>query len=121
MSDIQSRIIEIRKKSSLSQLKFAEKLGKTRALIAQIETYKSQPTIDLLVKIVSIFNTNLDWLILGNGNMYATKNYKIGDDAPKIVEEDYTNYSKTELIEKLKKANHEIKVLADILVRIKKE
>lgn len=59
MDIISEKIKELRKKVGLTQQKFAEKLEITRGVIAQIETGKNNPTMEVLTKINDVFSVNL--------------------------------------------------------------
>ena len=51
----------------------------------------------------------------------SSKNYKIDENGPKILEENFTNYSKDELIEKLRLATYQINFLEKLLLKMKRE
>ena len=53
------KIKNLRHQTKLTQAEFAKKLGVSRAVIAQIETNKNNPTAELLQKIYKEFNIDL--------------------------------------------------------------
>lgn len=62
---IGKRIYQIRLENSLTQDEFAKKLEVNRSAISQIENGIISPSLDLLNKISTVFNTSLDWIING--------------------------------------------------------
>ncbi len=69
MNTISERIKEIRGVFSLSQKDFAEKMGLKWHQIKDIETEKTKPSVDLIVKISDIFSIDSWWLLTGKGSM----------------------------------------------------
>ena len=59
---INSRIKELRKEKSLSQEKLAKKLGVSRSTVSMWEIEQSEPDIELLIKLSSVFDCSLDYL-----------------------------------------------------------
>ena len=59
------KLIELRKKSGLSQEQLADKLDVTRQTISKWELGQTSPDIDKLTKISKIFNVNMDELVGG--------------------------------------------------------
>lgn len=57
------RLKSLRKAKKLSQAELAKKLGKTTWAIASYEQGKSYPSIDVLIKLCSIFKVSSDYLI----------------------------------------------------------
>ena len=69
MNTISERIKEIRGVLGLSQKDFAEKVGLKWHQIKDIETEKTKPSVDLVVKISDIFAIDSWWLLTGKGSM----------------------------------------------------
>ncbi len=66
------RIREIRKKFNYTQTQFAEKIGTTRNVIANIESGRVVPN-DIFINFISKeFHINKDWIINGTGEMEAS-------------------------------------------------
>lgn len=59
----ESRIAELRKKHSLSQIQLADKLHIAQATLALYETGKRKPNIDMLNTIADFFNVSIDYLV----------------------------------------------------------
>lgn len=57
------RLMEIRKKESLTQKEFCKKIGVTQATLSAYETGKKQPNTDTLLTIASACNCSVDWLL----------------------------------------------------------
>lgn len=89
---IGKRIQEQRKIIGLSQQELAHKTGTSRSLIAQIETDKTNPNLELLTTIVKIFNTSFEYLITGQKqspvtNTLSNSNNISRIEAPQQVEQ----------------------------------
>ncbi len=57
---------------SLSQEEFAEKINIPKTAISKYERGIVKPAADILTKISETYNINLNWLLLGTGNMLKT-------------------------------------------------
>lgn len=92
-----ARVKEVRTAHKLSQPKFAEQLGVTRDVIANIETGRVEPKEPLLMLMCRIYDINYDWLMYGEGNrdadsddsivMTIKEKYDIDDLDEKIIRE----------------------------------
>lgn len=70
MSNVGSRIKELRKSENLTQNEFAKRLLISQSYLSGIENENEIPT-DKLIKLTCLeFGLNEDWLSLGNGSMY---------------------------------------------------
>jgi len=69
-----TRLKQLREDKCLNQGAFALSVGIKQGSLSDIERGKAYPSVDLLIKIKSIYRVNLDWLISGNGSMYYTDN-----------------------------------------------
>ena len=65
---------------------FKEKIGISRDLLAQIERYKSLPSIETIISIVNNFNIRYEWLLEGKGEMVEVEDKYKGDSNEKIKE-----------------------------------
>lgn len=74
------RIVSLRKTKGWTQEKLAETAGLHRSYLAEVESGKKQPSIDMLVAISSCTNVTIDWLLLGKGEMFR------GEGSPKDEE-----------------------------------
>jgi transcriptional regulator with XRE-family HTH domain len=63
VADIGSRIVELREAHDLTRLELAKKLGLNKSSIARYENGVIRPDLDVLLKIKSMFNVSLDWLV----------------------------------------------------------
>jgi phage repressor protein C with HTH and peptisase S24 domain len=57
----------IQKKSGLSKAAFAESIGISRGHYYHIETGKQNPPKEVLERLASVYNVNLNWLFMGTG------------------------------------------------------
>lgn len=61
--EIANRLIELRKKSGLSQEQLAEKLGLSRQAVSKWERAEASPDTDNLICLAKIYNVSLDELL----------------------------------------------------------
>lgn len=66
MTDLGSRIQELRKESKYSQVELAELIGISKSQVIRYENKGAQPPADTLNKIADLFGTSVDFLINGN-------------------------------------------------------
>lgn len=59
------RIKQLRKEERLTQAQLAEKIGVSSRMVRAFESGDSGASIDVLVSLSELFNTSLDYLILG--------------------------------------------------------
>lgn len=88
-----NRIIEIREKESLSQEKFAKRLGLSRNFINQVENGKKNLSDRTILDICKEFNINEEWLRNGTGEMHS----KIDEDFASICAEIGVNDEKAKM------------------------
>ena len=69
--NIGERIRMVREHAGLSQMEFARRLGTNPTIISRWETGKSRPRRSALLRIAQEFGVSLDWLLTGNGPMWA--------------------------------------------------
>ncbi|MCD6490367.1 MAG: helix-turn-helix transcriptional regulator [Thermodesulfobacterium sp.] len=70
MSDFKIRFKLLRKKLKLSQKEMAKELGVPFTMISKYECGKIKPCADTLIRIAITYKVNLNWLLLGIGNMF---------------------------------------------------
>lgn len=100
------KLRELRVLNNLTQQELANKIGITQFTYCNYEKEKTQPTIDLLIKIANYFNVSLDYLCC---NEQATKN---------IVYLDNLSKEQNEAINLIKNNNvtsYDIELLQEIL------
>jgi Predicted transcriptional regulators len=68
MSDIGSKIMQLRKKKNLSQSEFAKAIGASRTMVGNYERSINAPSIEMIVKIAKVLNVSVDFLI-GDGKL----------------------------------------------------
>jgi transcriptional regulator with XRE-family HTH domain len=69
-STIGFRIKQLRKELSLNQEDFVKDLGITRSALSQIESNTINPSLDLVVRIVSVFKVAPSWILVGAPDGY---------------------------------------------------
>lgn len=63
MSKFGSNLRKIRKDNKISQMKLGEQLGYGYTTIANYESGRNEPSIDVLIKIADYFDVSMDYLI----------------------------------------------------------
>jgi len=66
MTELGSRIQELRKQIGLTQLQLAKKIEISHTQMARYETNSVQPPADVLKKLANIFDVSIDYLVNGN-------------------------------------------------------
>lgn len=69
-NNLNERIKSLRKELGLSQEKFGEKIGVTKAAVSRMESATYQVTDSMTKLICSEFNVSEEWLRKGNGEMF---------------------------------------------------
>jgi len=118
------RISQFIEYKGLSDNAFDKSIGMGNGYIGKLKKASGSVGGDVIEKIADIYTElNLIWLITGKEEMInkKVKNYEIDGKSPQILEEDYTNYNKNELVEKLRLANYQINFLEKLLLKMKKE
>jgi transcriptional regulator with XRE-family HTH domain len=64
-NDLANRFRSIRQKENISQKEFAQKLGVSQGVVADIERGAKEPSRAVLVAIAKEYHVSLDWLLLG--------------------------------------------------------
>lgn len=68
MSDIGTRILQLRKQKQLSQMDFAKAIGASRTMVGNYERNMNAPSIEMLVSIARQLEVSVDYLI-GEGKV----------------------------------------------------
>ena len=63
--EVANRLLELRKKSGMSQEELADKLGISRQSVSKWERAESSPDTDNFIALAKIYNVSLDELLLG--------------------------------------------------------
>lgn len=69
------RLKEVRAHMKISQKNFAADLGVAASYLSEIESGKTRPGYNFLIKLADVFNVSPNWILLGMGNMFLS-----GDD-----------------------------------------
>ncbi len=87
------RVKDVRRSLELSQKEFASQLNIAASFLSEIESGKTRPGYNFLVRMASAFNVNPTWIILGKGEMFFSEedgspgwNYDFGDHTESIRE-----------------------------------
>ncbi|MDB9500036.1 helix-turn-helix transcriptional regulator [Nodularia spumigena CS-336/02] len=90
----------------ISEGEFARKLGhNSNSIINRIRKGKVQPSFETLFAIVTVFNVDANWLVLGNGKMYRNSNKSGAVAAAEVLDEGIIGQLKrlSERVESLEK------------------
>ena len=68
MSDIGTKIMQLRKKKNLSQTDFAKAIGVSRTMVGNYERSVHAPSIEMMANIAKVLNVSIDYLI-GEGKL----------------------------------------------------
>ncbi|OCL81892.1 helix-turn-helix domain-containing protein [Arcobacter porcinus] len=71
--NINSNLIDIRKKLGLNQMEFADRLETSQNLISKYEQGKVELPFKIINNLNKVFNININWLLTGNGSMFENE------------------------------------------------
>lgn len=72
--NIGKRVKHIRKTNDMTQIEFSRVIGIAQGTLSEIEAGKSKPSFEMIYEIKKHFQTDLDWLIMGED--FPGANYK---------------------------------------------
>lgn len=77
---MKDRIIQIMRQTGLSNAEFAEKIGISTSSLSHIFSGRNNPSLDVVKRIHKSFpEISLNWIMYGEGNMYAADSGRNGD------------------------------------------
>lgn len=88
MTQLNSRIKEIRKELKLTQLEFAKKINRTQTTVSEYEKGSATITDRTVADICREFNVNEEWLRTGNGVMFKQQlniNSMLSADVARLI------------------------------------
>jgi len=74
VSGIGQRLKEIRRQGRIQQKEMAATLDIAASYLCEIESGNSKPGPDFFIKVASEYNVNLNYLLLGTGDMFGAGN-----------------------------------------------
>lgn len=84
---MKDRIIQIMRQTGLSNAEFAEKIGISTSSLSHIFSGRNNPSLDVVKRIHKSFpEISLNWIMYGEGNMYATDSGRNGDTSLNIYD-----------------------------------
>ena len=92
------RLKELRKALNIQQGEFAKNIGILQQQLSKYERGENKPSADFFIKLIEKTNVNLNWLLTGKGNIFASDSDE--KNAPDAVEIIY--YENPTLIETIK-------------------
>lgn len=72
--EVANRLLDLRKKSGMSQEELAEKLGISRQSVSKWERAESSPDTDNLIALAQIYGVSLDELLMGKESLNENEN-----------------------------------------------
>lgn len=88
-TEINKRVKQVRERAGLPQKIFAEEIGISRSFLSEIEAGKVKPSIETLIGIVSRFQIDAQWLLVGGARerpesvaAESSSRYTTGEDRP---------------------------------------
>jgi len=91
MTELGSRILQLRKQKGLSQTELAEAIGITYAQVGRYETKGAQPSAEVLRKIADALDSSTDFLMYGDKNEKAQASIKDTELLQQFMEVDKMN------------------------------
>ncbi|GAB6075729.1 helix-turn-helix domain-containing protein [Desulfurobacterium crinifex] len=88
MDNIGERLKLLRKQLGLTQVKFAEKLGRSKRSIQEWESGRNEPSERVLRLIEQTFSVNPEWLRHGKGEMFVKKKPDLEELLEEFTEEE---------------------------------
>lgn len=85
------KIINLRKKSGMSQEELADKLGVSRQAVSKWESMQSIPDLDKIVKMSKLFNVSTDFLLKDENEIEAPREEGTEEGDKKIVTMEMAN------------------------------
>lgn len=87
--EVANRLLELRKKSGMSQEELADKLGISRQSVSKWERAESSPDTDNFIALAKIYNVSLDELLLGKESAVEDESSNNGsqEDIPDMGKE----------------------------------
>lgn len=70
MDNIADRFIEMRNKLGFNKSQLAQYIQSTPSIIGEIESGKREPSKNILMKLLSMYNVNINWLLSDKGDMF---------------------------------------------------
>jgi DNA-binding XRE family transcriptional regulator len=70
MMEINERFADIRASTGLNKRQFADSLGINQSVAGDIELGKRDPSREVMLKLASVYNVDIHWLLTGKGPMF---------------------------------------------------
>lgn len=86
MDTVGERIKYLRNCKRLSQDEFGKRMGFSKQIVSNYENNLSKPSYEFLNKLVSEFNTNLNWLIANQGAVYINAPEELSPEMEKAFD-----------------------------------
>lgn len=107
--NIKMRIVDLIKALKINKKEFAYSVGVSPGNVSDWlgEKRNSNPSLETLIRISEKFSVNLNWLLIGEGNMFLSKNQEFAapGDVETIDAEEWRKKKNQEFMQKIKQIN----------------
>jgi len=112
-----SRIKKIMEEKNISSAQFADEIDVQRSSLSHVLSGRNKPSLDFMMKIKKRYpEISLDWLLLGEGNMYPEQEKEVppdlqesAQDSKRQSEIDFTPGEKHVMSEEDKELYHQVR------------
>ena len=83
------RIQQLRLQHGYTQLELAKKVNADRSYLSYVESGKKGCSVDILVQLAAIFNTSLDYIVLGEKqetNLSTAQNIHVKEEIEQLID-----------------------------------
>lgn len=87
MENIGVRLKAVRKDKKMTQMQFSSAIGYSKLQICFIDIGMNNTSDELIHKVVSVFEVNLEWHLTGKGEMYSSAPEKLDDELARWLNE----------------------------------
>ncbi len=115
------RLKDLRKALKISQGDIAKALNVSPVTISRYETEVMSPSLDIIQRIISVYNINANWLITGEGSMFMGEDEPCRPKRDKPKNEETSEEYRQELERALKEAQDELGRLRERNSKLREE
>lgn len=90
LSDYGKRLKEVRRILDISQKDFAAKLLVSPSFLSEIESEKTKPGYNLLLKLATVFDVNPSWILMGKQPIFFRD-----EDTSSITEDEFGDHAES--------------------------
>ncbi|MDQ1349943.1 MAG: hypothetical protein QG657_244 [Acidobacteriota bacterium] len=91
LTEYGKRLRDVRRILDISQKDFAGQLNVSPSFLSEIESGKTKPGYNFLLKLAAVFDVNPAWLLLGKGAMF----FKTDEQASSIANDEFGDHTES--------------------------